>query len=89
MKAEMLVNTVLPQIVAQIESVSTFGSSTSATDVGSIQVAQITCARFLKGVHEIAVAEDLVPVISEVLAMAFGENFNVSTDDAWTLTLPN
>ena len=79
-KAEMLVNTVLPQIVAQLESVSTFGSTTSETDVGSIKVAQVTYDRFLRNVHEIAIAEDLIPVFSDLLAMAFGDNFNVSTD---------
>ena len=84
----MLVNTVLPQIVAHIESVSTFGSTTSEADVGSIKVAQVTCDRFLKGVHEIAVAENIVPVISELLEDAFGDNFNVTVDDEWTLTLP-
>ena len=84
----MLVNTVLPQIVAQIESVSTFGSTTSDTDVGSIKVAQVTCDRFLKGVHEIAVAENLLPVISELLEDAFGDNFDVTINDEWTLTLP-
>jgi hypothetical protein len=76
----MLVTSVMPQIVAQLESVETFGSSTSETDVGSIRVAQVTSARFLKGVQGIAVAEDLVPVFSGLLAMAFGDNFNVSTD---------
>ena len=38
--------------------------------------------------HEIAIAEDLVPVFSDLLAMAFGDDSNVSTDDTWTLTLP-
>ena len=85
----MLVTSVMPQIVAQLESVETFGSSTSETDVGSIRVAQVTSARFLKGVQEIAVAEDLVPVFSDLLAMAFGDNFAVNEDGKWTLVLPD
>jgi len=40
-------------------------------DVGSIKVARVTCDRFLRNVHEIAIAEDLIPVFSGLLAMAF------------------
>ena len=56
-KTEMLVNSVLPQIVAQIGSVMTFEAETTSHDANTISVAQKICDRFLKSVREIAVAK--------------------------------
>ena len=87
-KAEMLVGSVLPQIVAQIGSVVTFGEDTVSLDVDSIQVAQKICDRFLKGIREIAVAEKLETTVCELIQLVVGEDFDSSTEDVWSWKFP-
>ena len=72
-KVDLLVKTVLPQIAAQLESVVTFGEIVDSQDVESIQIAQKTCDRFLKGIHAVAVTEKLDTDVKDLILLVVGD----------------
>jgi hypothetical protein len=86
-KVDLLVKTVLPQIAAQLESVETFGEIVNSQDVESIQIAQKTCDRFLKGIHAIAVTEKLDTDVKELILLVVGDAFDDS-DGEWSWKFP-
>ena len=86
-KANLLVKTVMPQIAAQLESVETFGDFVNSQDVESIQSAQKTCDRFLKGIHAVAVTEKVDTDVKELIVLAVGDAFDDS-DGEWSWKFP-
>ena len=68
-KAEMLMARVLPQVTAQLESVTTFGVETSSTDIDSIECAQKISDRFFVHIKEIASAEKSEIAVGELITM--------------------
>ena len=87
-KVDLLVRTVLPQIAAQLESVETFGEIVDSRDVESIQGAQKTCDRFLKGIHAVAVTEKMDADVKELILLAVGDAFDDS-DGEWSWKFPD
>ena len=66
-KAELLISYVLPQVVAQLGSVLTFGDETISSDIESVKAAQKTCDRFLNGIREVAVAEKMETSVRDLI----------------------
>ena len=87
-KAEMLVARVLPQVTAQLESVTTFGVETSSMDIETIECAQNIIDRFLVHMKEIASAEKAEIAVGELITVVVGDAFKVSADGVWTWTFP-
>ena len=87
-KAELLISSVLPQIVAQLGSVLTFGDETVSSDIESVKAAQKTCDRFLNGIREVAVAEKMETTVRDLIALVVGDEFDFSTADVWSWRFP-
>ena len=87
-KAELLVKSVLPQIAAELESVTTFGECVDSQDVESIKIAQKICDRFLKGIHAIAVTEKLETDVGELIHLMVGEDFDTDSEGVWSWKFP-
>ena len=65
----MLVARVLPQVTAQLESVTTFGVETSSMDIETIECAQKIIDRFFVHMKEIASAEKSEIAVGELITM--------------------